>query len=394
MCRIRRRARCCRRIASSDPRASLGWRLAATPFFPGITDCPAWPALNAQLQRLVIDGVDAIQVLHDEAVLVRRDHSHDLAAVLASRLDAHQRAAGPLPWLPPVPRRLAEDDFWGRYFDRRDELINHQGSAVRAAATRWTPQTAPAWAVPTLSDANLTRDLAIWRAARDIPDTDLRPTGPPTNDRAGSHHQRQLERRAEEAGGLQTALVPATARLAETIHPGITADPHWPTLADHIAAARHAGIDRAELRRIGHRRPLADRSSPPPRSRTASSTRSASARRRRRTRGRPSPRTTPVRATATALCRRPTRPARPDWPDPTPVRRPVSRRVVGAIPCHTFCSAGASHPRPSPAASARRAALSSTRRHRIPQRWPGQWHRHLVYSATGTGVCPDAGRCR
>ena len=62
-------------------------------------------------------------------------------------------ATGPLPWLPSVPRQLAEDDFWGRYFDRRHELIQRHGTAVRAAATRWTAETAPAWAVPTLSDA-------------------------------------------------------------------------------------------------------------------------------------------------------------------------------------------------------------------------------------------------
>ena len=102
-------------------------------------------------------------MLHDEAMLVRRDRTRDLAAVLASRLDAHHRATGPLPWLPPVPRQLAEDDFWGRYFDRRHELIQRHGTAVRAAATSGRQQTAPAWAVPTLSDARphpRPRDLA------------------------------------------------------------------------------------------------------------------------------------------------------------------------------------------------------------------------------------------
>jgi len=158
--------------------------------------------------------------------------------------------------LPPVPRQLAEDDFWGRYFDRRHELIERHGTAVRAAATSWTQQAAPAWAVPTLSDPNLTRDLAIWRAARDIPDTDLRPTGPCANDRAGSRLQRRLDLRVAEAGGFQTTLEPAAARLAETIHPGITADPQWPILAHQIAAADQAGIDRAELRRIATGRPL------------------------------------------------------------------------------------------------------------------------------------------
>lgn len=223
---------------------------------PGITDCPAWPALNTQLKRHVLDRADADQVLHDEAMLVRRDRASDLAAILASRLEANQRETGPLPWLPAVPRRLAEDDFWGRYFDRRGELIQRQGTAVRAAATGWTADTAPAWAVPMLSDPSLSRDLAIWRAARDVPDTDLRPSGAPANDHAGSRHQRQLDRRVADAGGRQITVEPATARLAETIHPGITADPQWPTLASQIDAARQAGIDGAELRRIATDRPL------------------------------------------------------------------------------------------------------------------------------------------
>jgi hypothetical protein len=118
------------------------------------------------------------------------------------------------------------------------------------------PETAPAWAVHTLSDANLTRDIAVWRAARDIPDTDLRPTGAPTNDRAGSRHQPRLDQRVAAAGGVQSDLAPAAARLAEAIHPGITADPPWPTLARQIAAAERAGIDRAELQRIATGRPL------------------------------------------------------------------------------------------------------------------------------------------
>jgi AAA domain/TrwC relaxase len=223
---------------------------------PGITDCPAWPALNTQLQRLVIDGVDADQVLHNEAVLVRRDDSHDLAAVLADRLEARQRTAGPLPWLPPVPRRLAEDDFWSRYFDRRQDLIQRHGTAVRAAATRWTAEKAPAWAVPTLSDASLTRDLAVWRAARDVSDSDLRPTGPPAKDRMSSRHQRHLDRRVAEAGGRSITLPPAARRLAEAIHPGITADPQWPILAHQIDVADRAGIDHAELRCVATTRPL------------------------------------------------------------------------------------------------------------------------------------------
>ena len=241
-------------ILGPDGLGQIEARAEAT--VPGITDCPAWPALNSQLQLVVLDGIDADQLLRDEAMLVRRDRANDIAAILASRLEARQRATGPLPWLPPVPHQLTEDDFWGRYFDRRHELIQRQGSAVRAAATNWTPRTAPAWAVPTLNDPDLTRDLATWRAAREIPDTDLRPTGPSANDRVGNRLQKRLDRGVAEAGGLQKTLEPAAAHLAETIHPGITADPQWPTLARQMAAADRAGINHAELRRNATDRPL------------------------------------------------------------------------------------------------------------------------------------------
>jgi predicted nicotinamide N-methyase len=50
-------------------------------------------------------------------------------------------------------------------------------AAVRAGASTWTEQTAPAWAVSTLHEPDLTRDLAIWRAAHDVADSDPRPTG-------------------------------------------------------------------------------------------------------------------------------------------------------------------------------------------------------------------------
>ncbi len=85
-------------------------------------------------------------------MLVRYDHSRDLAAVLANRIEVGDRGSGPLPWLPPVPRQLGEDHFWHRYFDRRAELIERHGAAIRADASTWTEQDAPAWAVPTLNE--------------------------------------------------------------------------------------------------------------------------------------------------------------------------------------------------------------------------------------------------
>ena len=194
----------------------------------------------------------------------------------ARRGDARPSRRHPRPRRRPrrPPRRpptQSPDRCPGCHPSRASSPKTTSGVATSTAATNSSSATAPPSAPPRhagrprthppgpsrrSSDPDLTRDLATWRAAREIPDTDLRPTGPPANGRASSRHQRQLDGRLAEAGGAPITLQPAAARLAEAIHPGITADPHWPTLARQIAAAERVGIDRAELRRIATSRPL------------------------------------------------------------------------------------------------------------------------------------------
>ncbi len=223
---------------------------------PGISDGPAWAALHAQLQRVALNGDEPGQVLRDEKMFVRRDHSRDLAAILANRLEVRDRGPGPLPWLPAVPRQLAEDDFWHRYFERRAELIQRHGAAIRADASAWTEQSAPAWAVPTLHDPDLTRDLAIWRAAHEVDDTDPRPTGPPTPGVKNGYQQHRLDRRVSDAGAMPAKADARIAQLGDVLHPGITDDPHWPTLAQQLYIADREGLRAADLHRIATARPL------------------------------------------------------------------------------------------------------------------------------------------
>lgn len=222
---------------------------------PGVTDCPAWPALNTQLQRLVLNGRDADQMLYLEAGILHHDRIHDLAAVLARRLEATHET-GPLPWLPAVPPELGEGDFWKSYFDHRAELIQRHATAIRAAATSWTTDTAPSWAAATLSAPDLTRDLAVQRAAREVADTEPRPAGPPADDILGGRVQRRLDQRATDTGAPASRDEPRVARLAESIHPGITTDPHWPTLALQLQAAHRLAIRPGQVRAIAAERPL------------------------------------------------------------------------------------------------------------------------------------------
>ncbi len=246
-----------------------------------------------------------------------------------------------------MPRQLSEDDFWHRYFVRRAELIERHAAAIRAGASTWTEKTAPAWAVPALHEPFLTRDLAIWRAAHEVADTDIRPTGPPRSGVRNGYQQHRLDRRVSDAGAMPAKAGARIAQLGEALHPGITADPHWPTLAQQIYVADREGLRAADLHRIATARPL--------------------------------PIDQPAAALAYRLVdvlgerpteshARPPKPIapRPYEPAPVPTRPPdyartagltpsvyhgprsVSRGVVGAIPCHIFCWVG-SAPLESPA---------------------------------------------
>ncbi len=46
------------------------------------------------------------------------------------------------------------------------------------------------------------------------------------------------------------------AQLGESLHPGITADPHWPALAHQLYLADREGLRAADLHRIATARPL------------------------------------------------------------------------------------------------------------------------------------------
>lgn len=102
-----------------------------------------------------------------------------------SRVD-HGRTAGrpaPLPWLPPVPAALAEHPVWGSYLIERARRVEDLARQTAYVAEGWTTSTAPAWATRLVVDGQdgrrLVGRLAVWRAVHRVPDSDLRPTGPP-----------------------------------------------------------------------------------------------------------------------------------------------------------------------------------------------------------------------
>jgi len=113
---------------------------------PGITDSPAWPTLRGNLALLAADGHDPVASFTTALRSREIDTAADVAAVLDWRLEpTHTRShtPGPLPWLPGIPKRLADDPNWSTYLTARSAQVSATVVDVRAAAEAYTVATAP-----------------------------------------------------------------------------------------------------------------------------------------------------------------------------------------------------------------------------------------------------------
>ncbi|WP_063065713.1 MobF family relaxase [Nocardia violaceofusca] len=217
----------------------------AETLLPGLTDAPAYPTLRQHLAILALAGHNPANALREAIDERELDTAKDPAAVLDWRLDtsgAHSTGTGPLPWLNGLPDQITDKTI-------ADQLCAHQrivadlAARITIDARTWVAATAPGWARPLLGNRELIAELAVWRAAHHVPDTDLRPTGPtrfPTRER---DHQTRLTARVTDAlGDLHTATH-TWEPLAKRLDTRITSDPWWPVLADYLDTAAAAGLD-------------------------------------------------------------------------------------------------------------------------------------------------------
>ncbi len=223
-------------IASLDAIAETG--------LSWITFAPAWPTLRTHLLLLNATGVDPLLALNEALANGSLKEAHDAAAVLDWRLDATRGApAGPLPWLSGIPERLAADPKWGVYLTERASLVTTLADDVRQRAAEATRR--PAWVGDgPRPPASLLGEVAVWRAAMAVPDTDLRPTGEPQFAAAAARHQHRLDKQ------LTTDRNPALAEwapLLSTISPATENDPYQASLARQLARLTSAGIDAVGL---------------------------------------------------------------------------------------------------------------------------------------------------
>ena len=219
---------------------------------PGILDSPAWPTLRGHLALIAAEGQHPEKAfttaLHQREI----DTAADVAAVLDWRLDpTHTRttATGPAPWLAGIPEPLRRDQDWGAYLTARHDLVDQVTARDRQDATQVTSATAPGWARQLLDPQHreLLADLMVFRAAHGVDDDDTRPTGPRQQAAADRRAQNELNKRVNAAIDIsyRTAWTPIAEQVGLT--PG--ADPHWPILAENLAALSRAGADAPNLLR-------------------------------------------------------------------------------------------------------------------------------------------------
>ncbi len=211
---------------------------------PGIADEAAWPALRSHLLLLQAQGADAVGVLADAVAEREVESADDRAAVLDWRLDPTGRRGaptGPLSWVPGIPGRIAADPVWGPYLAGRSARVEALALAVRDGATAGD---SPAWARQTRISptSGLAGDVAVWRAATGVDETDRRPTGPRQQQKAQVLHQRDLDRRLN-AG--RSPAMDEWGALIHRLHPRL--DTFTPLLAERLAAISRSGVNAADL---------------------------------------------------------------------------------------------------------------------------------------------------
>ncbi|WP_159540979.1 MobF family relaxase [Aeromicrobium sp. 9AM] len=218
------------------PDRILGIADQAEQLVPGLTDSTGWPTLSAQLLMIESNGLSARDLLETAVTYRPLDDADNAALVLGWRLHTlAPTGGGPLPWLPAIPSKHAEDPNWGAYLAKRAAQVSTFASDVRTEADERTHE----WLPPnTTLPASLTNDLEVWRAANGIPESDRRPTGSPQVDFAAREHQQRLDQRLNQHVDKQgTAWIrPITELVGRR-------DNHTPVLAERLAVLAQQGHD-------------------------------------------------------------------------------------------------------------------------------------------------------
>jgi DNA primase catalytic core len=216
---------------------------AAGHLVPALTDAPAWPTLRAHLLVLAAQHGDPVEHLRNAAEPRELSTAGDVAATLDWRLDdtgLRNAGVGPLPWLPGIPTLLGEDPGWGPYLAARAARVRDLTDQVAARAH--ADEATPVWAHTgqRRPDPDLMADVAVWRAATGVTETDRRPTGPRQFAKAAARFQDGLDGRL--ARGHTPALAEWSPLLDRVLGPRAR-DSFTPVLAERLSALARAGLE-------------------------------------------------------------------------------------------------------------------------------------------------------
>ena len=220
---------------------------AADLVVPELTQAAAWPTLRAHLLLLAAQEGNPVVHLRAAAGARELDSAGDVAAVLDWRLDGtglRNAGTGPLPWLPGIPASLREDPQWGPYLAARAAQVRDLTQQVGEQSR--TDESTPQWARTgqRRPDDDLLADVAVWRAATAVPDSDRRPTGSPQLGKAAARYQDALDER------LATHHTPALAEWLPLLDRTLTDTRHdafVPVLAERLSALSRAGLDTPQI---------------------------------------------------------------------------------------------------------------------------------------------------
>jgi hypothetical protein len=226
----------------ADPQMITKLDRYADQLISGITKETAWRTLRARLLLLTADDADPLAELLNAAQQLELDTTDDRAAVLDWRLDdtrLHNKLA-PLPWLPGLPDRIANNPDWGPYLAARARLVTDLADQVRASSE------APTWAAEQdrVLPAGLITDFQVWRAAMQVERSDMRPTGPEQRSVLARTWQHRLNRR------LGTHDTPQDQQWAELLAeqiPNLIKDSFLPSLTKRLDNLDRAGFDTSSL---------------------------------------------------------------------------------------------------------------------------------------------------
>jgi excisionase family DNA binding protein len=183
------------------------------------------------------------------------------AVVLDWRLDDTRlhNSLEPLPWLPGIPDRIANNPDWGPYLAARAQLITDLADQVRASgeAATWADEQ------DRVLPAGLITDLEVWRAAMQVAQADLRPTGPEQRSLLARTWQHRLNRRL---GTGDTPQDQQWAELLTELIPNLIKDSFLPSLTKRLENLDRAGLRREQSRSIGSRQSTVARRPPGSRS--------------------------------------------------------------------------------------------------------------------------------